>query len=50
MTKLESMLQTKHMKKKDERVELVTEVFNNVKVNIEYRLREGVGFPRQLSP
>ena len=33
MTKIESSLQTKHMKKKDERAELVTEVFNNVKVS-----------------
>lgn len=32
MTVLESRLQTKHMKKKDERLELVTEIFNNVKV------------------
>ncbi|XP_028968919.1 multidrug resistance-associated protein 1-like [Galendromus occidentalis] len=32
MTKIESALQTKHMKKKDQRIEMVTEVFNNVKV------------------
>ncbi|OQR67441.1 multidrug resistance-associated protein 1-like [Tropilaelaps mercedesae] len=33
MAKIESSLQTKHMKKKDERIELLTELFNNVKAS-----------------
>lgn len=33
ITRLESVLQTKHMKKKDQRIEMVTEVLNNVKVS-----------------
>ncbi|XP_022702909.1 multidrug resistance-associated protein 1-like isoform X1 [Varroa jacobsoni] len=32
MAKIESALQDKHMKKKDERIELLTELFNNIKV------------------
>lgn len=32
MTVLEAKLQGKHMKKKDQRVEMVTEVINNIKV------------------
>lgn len=33
LTKLEGYFQTKQMEKKDARLELITEVFNNVKVS-----------------
>lgn len=35
MSKLQAYLQVKHMEKKDARVDLISEVFNNIKVSEE---------------
>lgn len=39
MTKLEGYLQDKQMERKDARVDLITEVFNNIKVGGKFGLQ-----------